>query len=108
MELPIEEISEPQLQHFFFVETAEAPAALIGAEIDGEYTLPRSFAVDAGQRKAGLESLLVARLEYHTRERGSAAEFSADDQLHRVQIDAMLQCVLQSRLQPQFRFRFRH
>jgi GNAT superfamily N-acetyltransferase len=70
------EISEPQLQYFFFVETAEAPAALKGgAEIDGEYTLPRSFAVDAGQRKARLGSLLVARLEYHTRERGARQTF---------------------------------
>ena len=68
--LPTEDLSEPPLKHFFFVGTAVAPTALVGAEIFGEHALLRSLAVSANQREQGLGSLLVAHLEQHARECG--------------------------------------
>jgi amino-acid N-acetyltransferase len=68
--LPTEDLSEPQLEHFFFVGTAVAPTALVGAEIFGEHALLRSLTVNADQREHGLGSLLVARLEQYARECG--------------------------------------
>jgi amino-acid N-acetyltransferase len=68
--LPSEDLCEPQLEHFFFVGAAEAPTALVGAEMYGEYALLRSLAVAANQRKHGLGSQLVAHLEQHVRESG--------------------------------------
>jgi amino-acid N-acetyltransferase len=68
--LPTEDLSEPQLEHFFFVGNAVTPTALVGAEIFGEHALLRSLAVSANQREQGLGSLLVAHLEQHARECG--------------------------------------
>jgi len=73
--LPTEDLSEPQLKHFFFVGNAVAPTALVGAEIFGEHALLRSLAVSANQREQGLGSLLVAHLEQARSRMRSAANF---------------------------------
>jgi len=68
--LPIADLTEPGLEHFFFTGPRSAPTAVVGVEIYGEQALLRSLAVSPEQRNKGVGSLLVAHVERHARAQG--------------------------------------
>jgi amino-acid N-acetyltransferase len=61
--LPASDLTEAQLQHFFFTGTAGEPSALVGLELYGENALLRSLVVRAAARTRGLGSALVRHAE---------------------------------------------
>jgi amino-acid N-acetyltransferase len=61
--LPVSDLTEAHLKHFFFTGTDGAPSALVGLEIYGEAALLRSLIVSASARSQGLGSALVLHAE---------------------------------------------
>jgi amino-acid N-acetyltransferase len=61
--LPASDLTEAQLEHFFFTGTDGAPSALVGLEIYGDAALLRSLVVTAPARTQGLGSALVLHAE---------------------------------------------
>jgi amino-acid N-acetyltransferase len=69
--LPIEDLTDEHLEHFFFVGPDGAPIGLVGLEIYGAHALLRSLAVDEGERGRELGSRLVKRAEDHATAQGA-------------------------------------
>jgi amino-acid N-acetyltransferase len=61
--LPVSDLTEAHLQHFFFTGTDGAPSALVGLELYGEDALLRSLVVSAAARTQGLGSALMLHAE---------------------------------------------
>jgi amino-acid N-acetyltransferase len=61
--LPISDLTEPHLQHFFFTGADGAPSALVGLELYGEVALLRSLVVSSEARTQGLGYALVRHAE---------------------------------------------
>jgi amino-acid N-acetyltransferase len=61
--LPLSDLTEAHLEHFFFTGTDGAPSALVGLEIYGDVALLRSLVVSAATRTQGLGSALVQHAE---------------------------------------------
>jgi amino-acid N-acetyltransferase len=61
--LPASDLTESQLEHFFFTGSDGAPSALVGLEIYDEAALLRSLVVSAAARTQGLGSTLVLHAE---------------------------------------------
>jgi amino-acid N-acetyltransferase len=61
--LPVSDLTNRHLEHFFFTGSAESPTGLVGLEIFGSDALLRSLVVSAGARAAGLGSWLVRHAE---------------------------------------------
>jgi amino-acid N-acetyltransferase len=68
--LPVSDLTEAHLEHFFFTGTDGAPSALVGLEIYGEAALLRSLIVSASARSRGLGSALVLHAEAYAAARG--------------------------------------
>jgi amino-acid N-acetyltransferase len=68
--LPVSDLTEAHLEHFFFTGTDGAPSALVGLEIYGEAALLRSLIVSASARSQGLGSALVLHAEAYAAARG--------------------------------------
>jgi amino-acid N-acetyltransferase len=61
--LPISDITEEHLEHFFYFGSDGSPTALVGVEIYGTDALLRSLVVSAAARTQGLGSALVLHAE---------------------------------------------
>jgi amino-acid N-acetyltransferase len=68
--LPIEDITDQHLQHFFGCGSGSELEGLVGLELYGDVALLRSLAVAAAQRGAGWGSALVAYAERHAQDHG--------------------------------------
>ena len=68
--LPIEDINEQHLRHFFGCGSDIILEGLVGLELYGDVALLRSLAVSPARRGAGWGSKLVAHAEHHAHEQG--------------------------------------
>ena len=65
MSLPIADLTDDHLEHFFYCGSRDAPIGLIGLELFTQDGLLRSLAVVPDQRASGVGTALVARAEEH-------------------------------------------
>ena len=70
-ELPIEDLTDSHLEHFFMAGEPESPVAVIGLELFGRHALLRSLVVDPRVRATGIGSRLVEHAEAHARAHGA-------------------------------------
>jgi amino-acid N-acetyltransferase len=61
--LPVSDLTDAHLEHFFFSGTEGSPTALVGLEIYGSDALLRSLVVSANARATGTGSALVRHAE---------------------------------------------
>lgn len=61
--LPISDLTDAHLEHFFFAGSRASPAGLVGLEIYGANALLRSLVIGASDRGKGLGSELVQHAE---------------------------------------------
>jgi amino-acid N-acetyltransferase len=61
--LPYSDLTDVQLEHFFFVGSDGAPTGLVGLEVYGTDALLRSLVVGGTDRKKGVGSALVQHAE---------------------------------------------
>jgi amino-acid N-acetyltransferase len=71
--LPTVDLTDAQMEHFFYVGPRSAPLALVGVEVCGSDALLRSLVVAPQHRSAGLGQALVARAESYARAQGARA-----------------------------------
>jgi amino-acid N-acetyltransferase len=64
-DLPVSDITDEHLEHFFFVGSDGSPTGLVGLEIYGADALLRSLVVGENARRKGLGSALVEHAEQH-------------------------------------------
>jgi amino-acid N-acetyltransferase len=64
-ELPVSDITDAHLEHFFFVGSDGSPTGLVGLEIYGADALLRSLVVGENARNKGLGSALVEHAEQY-------------------------------------------
>jgi amino-acid N-acetyltransferase len=69
-ELPVSDLSDTQLEHFFFAGESEQPVGLVGLELYGSVALLRSLVVARRARSHGVGSRLVEHAEAYGRSRG--------------------------------------
>ena len=72
-ELPIEDLTDSHLEHFFMAGEPESPVGVVGLELFGRDTLLRSLVVDPRIRATGIGSRLVEHAEAYARDRGAEA-----------------------------------
>ena len=63
--LPVSDITDEHLEHFFFIGSAGSPTGLVGLEIYGTDALLRSLVVGDNARRKGLGSELVQHAEQY-------------------------------------------
>ncbi len=63
--LPVADITEEHLEHFFFAGPDGSPTGLVGLELHGPNALLRSLAVGDNARRKGLGSTLVEHAEQY-------------------------------------------
>jgi amino-acid N-acetyltransferase len=63
--LPVSDITDEHLEHFFFVGSDGSPAGLVGLELHGTDALLRSLVVAENARSQGLGSALVGHAEQY-------------------------------------------
>jgi amino-acid N-acetyltransferase len=68
--LPVSDITDEHLQHFFFVGSESSPTGLVGVEIYGADALLRSLVVGEAARDKGLGSVLVNHAERYAASQG--------------------------------------
>jgi amino-acid N-acetyltransferase len=68
--LPISDITDEHMEHFFFVGSDGSPTGLIGLELYGSDALLRSLVVGQNARGKGLGSILVEQAEQHAAAEG--------------------------------------
>jgi amino-acid N-acetyltransferase len=68
--LPVSDIRDEQLEHFFFVGYDGSPTGLVGLEIYGSDALLRSLVVGENVRGKGLGSALTDHAEQHSVSKG--------------------------------------
>jgi len=73
--LPVEDLTDDHMAHFYFVGPATKPTGLVGLELCGGTALLRSLVVAPELRSAGLGRLLVERAESHARAHGASSMF---------------------------------
>jgi len=61
--LPVSDITDEHLEHFFYIGSDDSPTALVGVEIYGADALLRSLIVADTARTRGLGSTLVEHVE---------------------------------------------
>ena len=69
-DLPTSDLTDAQLQHFFYTGTAAAPTGLVGLELYGVFALLRSLVVAPSARACGAGTALLEHAELHARSRG--------------------------------------
>ena len=74
-ELPIEDLTDSHLEHFFMAGQPESPVAVVGLELFGRHALLRSLAVDPQIRATGIGSRLVEHVEAYARAHGAEAVY---------------------------------
>jgi amino-acid N-acetyltransferase len=73
--LPVSDITEAHMEHFFYCGLAAEPTGLVGLELCGPDALLRSLVVASNSRSSGTGSALVAHAESHARALGVRAIF---------------------------------
>ena len=73
--LPVADLTDGHLDHFFYCGPSESPTGLVGLEFYGRYALLRSLVVAPGIRGTGIGSLLVAHAESYARTQGVRAMY---------------------------------
>jgi amino-acid N-acetyltransferase len=73
--LPVDDLTDAHMDHFFFVGPRSAPIGLVGVEMCGPDALLRSLVVDPEHRSTGLGHRLVARAEAHAKGQRVAAVY---------------------------------
>src|SRR5262245_61127879 len=73
--LPVEDLTDGHMAHFYFVGPPEKPTGLVGVELCGDGALLRSLVVDPELRGTGMGRLLVERAECHARTHGASSMF---------------------------------
>jgi amino-acid N-acetyltransferase len=68
--LPAEDLSEGQLEHFFYAGSDGSPTGLVGLEIYGADALLRSLVVEERERGRGLGVALVRHAELYAAAQG--------------------------------------
>jgi amino-acid N-acetyltransferase len=68
--LPVSDITDEHLKHFFFLGSDGPPTGLVGLELYGAAALLRSLVVDAKSRGNGLGSVLVEHAERYAGTKG--------------------------------------
>ena len=74
-DLPVSDLTEPLLEHFFYVGDATNPSGLIGVQFCGADALLRSLVVSPDARSRGIGSALVAHAESYARAKGARAVY---------------------------------
>jgi len=74
-ELPIEDLTDSHLEHFFMAGDPESPVGVVGLELFGRHALLRSLVVDPQIRATGIGSRLVEHVEAHARAHGAEAVY---------------------------------
>jgi amino-acid N-acetyltransferase len=69
--LPVSDLTETLLEHFFYVGDATNPLGLIGVQFCGADALLRSLVVAPAARSRGIGTALVAYAESYAREKGA-------------------------------------
>jgi amino-acid N-acetyltransferase len=69
-ELPVSDITDEHLEHFFFAGSDSSPTGLIGLEIYGTEALLRSLVVGEHARNKGLGSALVEHAKQYAVSKG--------------------------------------
>lgn len=68
--LPTSDLSDGDMQEFFYAGPATAPVGIVGLQLYGSAALLRSLVVSPSHRAQGLGQQLVEHAEQHARERG--------------------------------------
>jgi amino-acid N-acetyltransferase len=68
--LPVSDITDEHLEHFFFVGSHDSPTGLVGLEIYGSDALLRSLVVGENARGKGLGSALTGHAERYAAPKG--------------------------------------
>jgi amino-acid N-acetyltransferase len=63
--LPVSDITDEHLQHFFFIGSDDAPTGLVGLELYGTDALLRSLVVGENARSKGLGTALIQHAEQY-------------------------------------------
>jgi len=71
--LPVEDLTEAHLDHFFYCGDDDAPSGLVGVELFGEQALMRSLVVSSAVRSQGIGSALVQHAEAYAAAHGVRA-----------------------------------
>ena len=71
--LPVSDLTDAHMEHFFFCGPLQSPTGLVGLELCGEDALLRSLVVAPGRRGAGLGAALTRQAEQHARALGARA-----------------------------------
>ena len=73
--LPVADLTEEHLDHFFYCGPAQSPSGLVGLELYGRDALLRSLVVTDRARSKGLGTALVAHVEKFARAQGARSIF---------------------------------
>jgi amino-acid N-acetyltransferase len=73
--LPVSDITDEHLEHFFFIGSDRLPTGLVGIEIYGADALLRSLVVAETARTQGLGAALVQRAEEYATSHNVAAMY---------------------------------
>jgi amino-acid N-acetyltransferase len=73
--LPVSDLTESHLKHFFYCGSAAEPEGLIGLELYGQQALLRSLVVAPALRSKGVGGVLLGHAESHAREAGVQSIF---------------------------------
>ncbi len=73
--LPVSDLTDAHLEHFFLCGPESAPTGLVGLEICDSDALLRSLVVAPESRSGGIGSALVQHAEAHARTLGARAVF---------------------------------
>jgi amino-acid N-acetyltransferase len=71
--LPVSDLTDDLLEHFFFIGSNDSPSGLVGLEIFGPDALLRSLIVAASARNQGHGAALVKHAEDHAAAKGVRA-----------------------------------
>ena len=73
--LPMEDLTDGHMEHFFYVGSASAPTGIVGVELCGSGALLRSLVVQPPARGLGFGRALVETAEAHARASGAKSIF---------------------------------
>jgi amino-acid N-acetyltransferase len=74
-DLPVADLTDSHMQHFFYSGSETAPTGLVGVEFCGPNALLRSLVVATGHRSRGLGAVLVRHAENLAREKGAQSMY---------------------------------
>jgi amino-acid N-acetyltransferase len=73
--LPSSDLSDDDMEHFFYAGPATAPVGIVGLQFYGSDALLRSLVVSSAHREQGLGQQLVEHAERHARMHGVATVY---------------------------------